>query len=77
MYFAKLFAVTTFLACVSAVDRIAFTQTPPAAIVGKPVTIKWAGGDNSPVTITLKKGDPADLKTVAILAGTCLLIRSS
>ena len=70
MQFAKLFAAAALLACASAADRLGFTQIPPSAQVGQPATIKWAGGDGSPVTITLKKGDPANLQTVAILAGT-------
>ncbi|OAP63560.1 hypothetical protein AYL99_02787 [Fonsecaea erecta] len=48
--------------------RIAFTSVPALVVAGQSYNISWAGGDGSPVTITLREGDPNDLKTIATLA---------
>jgi len=70
MLFTRLFAAAAFVACaVAQTGTLQFTTLPSNVEVGKPVPIKWSGGDGSPVTITLKKGTPKDLKTVAVLSG--------
>ena len=71
MLFGKLFATAALAACaVAQTTKLAFTTFPSNIVqVGKPVTVRWAGGDGSPVTITLKKGASTDLKTVKILTG--------
>jgi hypothetical protein len=48
--------------------KVAFTSTPAVAVAGQSYNISWGGGDGSPVTITLRKGDPADLDTIRIIA---------
>ncbi|MCJ1337593.1 hypothetical protein MMC09_002875 [Bachmanniomyces sp. S44760] len=58
---------TTILAATSPI--IAFTKTPSTAQVGVETTIEWGGGDNSAVTITLKKGMPSNLQFVCTLVG--------
>ncbi|KAL1879574.1 hypothetical protein Plec18167_004035 [Paecilomyces lecythidis] len=65
--FTSLFAATALITSVVAQGRVAFTQWPHAVTVGQPATLTWSGGSNSPVTITLKKGDSNDLKDVKVL----------
>jgi len=69
MLFTRLFAAAAFVACAVAQSKLQFTTLPSNVEVGKPVPIKWTGGDGSPVTITLKKGTPQNLKTVSVLSG--------
>ncbi|KAL9639866.1 MAG: hypothetical protein Q9164_000645 [Protoblastenia rupestris] len=74
MYFTKALVLCASLV-VSAVaqanqERIAFTTLPSSVEAGRSVTLRWAGGDNTPVTITLKQGDPGDLRTVALITGS-------
>lgn len=70
MLFSRFFAAAALVATVVAQSKIIqFTTLPSNVEVGKPVPIKWTGGDGSPVTITLKKGTPKDLKTVTVLTG--------
>ena len=47
---------------------IAFTSVPATVAAGNSYNISWGGGDDSPVTLTLRKGDPKDLATVGIIA---------
>ncbi|KIW83540.1 hypothetical protein Z517_02785 [Fonsecaea pedrosoi CBS 271.37] len=66
---AKLLLLSASLAThVLAQARIAFTSVPAVVVAGQSYNISWAGGDGSPVTITLREGDPDDLKTIATLA---------
>ena len=70
MLFSKLFTVAALAASATAQALLAFTSTPGSSVTaGVPVTIRWTGGTGGPVTITLKKGRPTDLKTVAVLTG--------
>ncbi|KIW19967.1 hypothetical protein PV08_00542 [Exophiala spinifera] len=48
--------------------KIAFTHVPAAVVGGGSYNITWGGGDDTPVTITLREGDPDDLKTIETLA---------
>ncbi|KAJ9633296.1 uncharacterized protein PV06_00989 [Exophiala oligosperma] len=48
--------------------KIAFTHVPAVVVAGESYNITWGGGDDTPVTITLREGDPDDLKTVQTLA---------
>ena len=68
--FAKILTVAAcaFVAVAQAVN-LQFTSTPANAVVGQPTTISWTGGDGSPVTLTLRKGDPSDLSTITIITG--------
>ncbi|KAK8213409.1 hypothetical protein M8818_002708 [Zalaria obscura] len=48
--------------------RLAFTSTPASVTAGQAVTIKYSAADTTaPVTIILRKGDPNDLQTIAVL----------
>ncbi|EXJ88380.1 hypothetical protein A1O1_05310 [Capronia coronata CBS 617.96] len=58
----------TFVACAVGQTKIAFTSVPAIAVAGESYNITWGGGDGSPVTVTLREGDPDDLKTVTTLA---------
>ena len=69
MQFSQLFAVAALAASAVAQNILAFTQTPGAVQAGVPATIRWTGGSSGPVTISLRKGSPTDLKTVAVLTG--------
>ncbi|KAL6720732.1 hypothetical protein ACLMJK_002657 [Lecanora helva] len=72
MQFKTLFAWASFVAATVAQisqQRIAFTTLPTSVQAGQPVTLKWGGGDGSPVTITLQKGTTTNLKTVTVLTG--------
>ncbi|EXJ74156.1 uncharacterized protein A1O5_02450 [Cladophialophora psammophila CBS 110553] len=59
---------TSLFTHASAQARIAFTSVPALVVAGDSYNITWAGGDGSPVTITLREGDPEDPKTIATLA---------
>ncbi|MCJ1254450.1 hypothetical protein MMC24_002265 [Lignoscripta atroalba] len=71
MYFSRaLFLGASFAVAALAQSNIAFTQVPAEVTAGEPTELMWGGGDGeSLVTITLKKGDPDNLQSVAILTG--------
>ncbi|KPI44887.1 uncharacterized protein AB675_2568 [Cyphellophora attinorum] len=48
--------------------KVAFTSVPAVVEAGETYNITWGGGNDTPVTLTLRKGDPADLETIAIIA---------
>ncbi|KAL8746419.1 MAG: hypothetical protein Q9190_001556 [Brigantiaea leucoxantha] len=50
-------------------NRIAFTSTPSVVTAGSPTTIRWGGGDGSPVTIILERGEAEDLRFVDLVVG--------
>ncbi|MDI1491366.1 MAG: hypothetical protein OHK93_002575 [Ramalina farinacea] len=65
-----LFASLISSAIAQTSNRISFTQTPPSSVkAGSSVTLKWSGGNDQPVTITLKQGDPNNLQTVSLITG--------
>ncbi|KAF7508930.1 hypothetical protein GJ744_008486 [Endocarpon pusillum] len=67
-FIATLATGAACLATAVAQVPIAFTSVPVPAIVGQPANITWAGGDGvTPVTITLRKGDPQNLQTISTL----------
>ena len=47
---------------------VAFTSVPAVLVAGTSYNISWGGGDGSPVTLTLRKGDPSNLATIGVLA---------
>ena len=56
-------------------QNIRFTNSPGllGVTAGQPTNLTWSGGDStSPVTITLKQGDPKDLQTIAVITGTSM-----
>ncbi|KAJ9271980.1 hypothetical protein DTO212C5_2061 [Paecilomyces variotii] len=63
----SLFAAALLVTSVVAQGKVAFTEWPPAVAVGQPATLRWTGATDSPVTITLKRGDANDLKNVEVL----------
>ena len=65
-----LFAGLTFIASAIAQTNapVAFTSVPAVVVAGSSYNITWGGGDGSPVTLTLRKGDPSDLDTIGVLA---------
>lgn len=68
MLFGKVFfASTSLITCALAQTRIAFQSVPAVAVTGETYNVTWGGGDGSAVTISLRKGNPNDLKTVGIL----------
>lgn len=70
-FLATLVAVAASLTTALAQVNIAFTSTPVAVVVGQQVNITWGGGDGvTPVTITLRKGDPQNLQTISTLTST-------
>ncbi|KAK5213449.1 hypothetical protein LTR41_001028 [Exophiala xenobiotica] len=54
--------------CALAQTKIAFTQVPAVVVAGESYNITWGRGDGTSVTITLREGDPNDLKTIGTLA---------
>ena len=73
--FRKILAVAAcaFAAVASAEGKLQFTQTPANAQVGVASTITWAGGEDGPVTLTLRKGpDSNNLATIGIITGKTL-----
>ena len=71
MLFKTIFSIAALAsAAIAQTTPVAFTGTPNPAQVGVPTTITWAGGNGGPVTITLRKGNPSNLATVAVLTGT-------
>ncbi|ERF72313.1 hypothetical protein EPUS_02200 [Endocarpon pusillum Z07020] len=70
-FIATLATGAACLATAFAQVNIAFTSVPEAVVVGQPANITWAGGDGvTPVTITLRRGDPQNLQTIATLTST-------
>lgn len=70
-FFTTLVAGAAYVATALAQVNIAFTSVPVAAVVGQQTNITWGGGDGvTPVTITLRKGDPQNLQTVSTLTST-------
>ncbi|KAK0511166.1 hypothetical protein JMJ35_006718 [Cladonia borealis] len=66
-----LLACATFVvAAVAQSTMIAFTNPPANITAGKSVDLTWAGGDGSPVTLTLQQGLPSDLQTVLLVTGS-------
>lgn len=63
-----LLASASLLAVALAQTKIAFTSVPAEVEAGDTYNITWGGGNDSPVTLTLRKGDPNDLETIDILA---------
>jgi hypothetical protein len=57
-----------FFAFAIAQTKVAFTSVPAVVVAGHSYNITWGGGDGSPVTITLRKGDPANLDTIGTIA---------
>ncbi|MCJ1463922.1 hypothetical protein MMC07_002531 [Pseudocyphellaria aurata] len=72
MLFAKTLAVgaSFVVAALAQAKIISFTTLPTSVKAGVPTELKWIGGDNSAVTITLRQGDSNDLKDVAVLTST-------
>jgi hypothetical protein len=69
MLFTRLALASTALFSVAlAQATVAFTSVPAIAEAGETYNITWGGGNGDPVTLTLRKGDPNDLDTIAILA---------
>lgn len=56
------------LAALAYAQKVAFTSLPATLDVGSSFNITWAGGDGSPVTLTLRRGNPNDLDTVSTIA---------
>ncbi|KIW56142.1 hypothetical protein PV05_04824 [Exophiala xenobiotica] len=54
--------------CALAQTKIAFTHVPAVVVAGESYNITWGGGDGTSVTITLREGDPNELKTIDTLA---------
>ncbi|MCJ1363451.1 hypothetical protein MMC16_002558 [Acarospora aff. strigata] len=68
MHYLKTILVGAVMATVAvAQSTLAFTSTPSTVTAGNPVTITYASADSSPVTITLRKGDPNNLSTISVL----------
>ncbi|MCJ1256482.1 hypothetical protein MMC24_004303 [Lignoscripta atroalba] len=69
MHFTKaLFVSASFVVAALAQTRIQFTTLPSAVTAGVPTLLEWTGGDgSSTVTITLRKGDPSNLDTIATI----------
>ncbi|KAJ9623516.1 hypothetical protein H2203_005778 [Taxawa tesnikishii (nom. ined.)] len=62
-------ALASFAAAQSA--NLGFTSTPTSVKAGTPVTIKYTAENlDSPVTITLRKGDPNNLSTIGVLTSS-------
>ncbi|KAJ9655563.1 hypothetical protein H2198_005564 [Neophaeococcomyces mojaviensis] len=64
--FRSLLAVAPLLATVLA--KVGFTNVPQAAVAGNSYNISWAGGDDSAVTLTLRRGNPQNLATISTIA---------
>ena len=56
------------LASVLARSKFDDDSLPASVDVGSSFNITWAGGDGSPVTLTLRRGNPNDLDTVTTIA---------
>jgi hypothetical protein len=74
MHFLKTAAVGAFALAsivVAQAPRLAFTKTPTEVTAGQPITIQYAArphaDEDKPATITLRKGDPANLMDVSTL----------
>ncbi|MCJ1370320.1 hypothetical protein MMC20_001533 [Loxospora ochrophaea] len=72
MYFSNALLTSALfaVAAIAQAPSIAFTNPPTSVTAGVPIKLTWTGAeDGSPVTITLKQGDPQNLQTVAIVTG--------
>ncbi|KAI9838684.1 MAG: hypothetical protein M1819_004998 [Sarea resinae] len=76
MHFFKtlLLGATALAGLVSAQQAsLQLTSFPKSVTAGSPSTLTWTGGDaSSPVTITLRKGNPLDLQTVSVLTDSAI-----
>ncbi|KAL8944983.1 MAG: hypothetical protein Q9211_000416 [Gyalolechia sp. 1 TL-2023] len=73
MHFTKslLVGAAAIVAVIAQSSPIAFTSTPASVQAGRSVVLRWGGGDeNQPVTITLKRGDSNNLRTVSLITGS-------
>ncbi|KAJ5114465.1 hypothetical protein NUU61_000224 [Penicillium alfredii] len=66
MHFSRsVIAVSASLLSLGAtVQGISFTSWPKDIQAGKPVTLKWDGAPDKPVTLSLREGNAGDLKQV-------------
>lgn len=64
----SLLALAPLAALALAQNKVAFTSLPATLDVGDSFNITWAGGDGTPVTLTLRQGNPNDLNTVSTIA---------
>lgn len=64
--FRSILAIAPLLA--TALAKVAFTSVPAVAVVSQSYNISWAGGDGTSVTLTLRRGDPANLATISTIA---------
>ena len=68
-FFKSLLAAAPFVAyAIAQSSKVAFTSLPATIEAGNSFNISWAGGDGSSVTLTLRRGNPGDLDTVATIA---------
>ncbi|KKK25838.1 hypothetical protein ARAM_000490 [Aspergillus rambellii] len=69
MYMFKFLATAwiCFVQVALANPGVAFTKWPDTVYTEKPTNIYWASESNSPVTITLRKGESGNLQTMKVL----------
>ncbi|KAK5070751.1 hypothetical protein LTS08_000398 [Lithohypha guttulata] len=65
--FSTLFAAAPLLA-IALAQKVAFTSVPASLAAGDSYNITWGSGDGTPVSLTLRRGDPNYLSTVATIA---------
>ncbi|KAK5016679.1 hypothetical protein LTR16_002548 [Cryomyces antarcticus] len=73
MFFTKalLFGASLVGAVIAQSSTLAFTSVPAVVTAGQPANISYMAADTtSPVTITLRKGDPNNLATIAVLTSS-------
>ncbi|KAK5079816.1 hypothetical protein LTR70_003985 [Exophiala xenobiotica] len=56
------------LLALAVAQNIAFTSTPALVEAGESYNITWGGGDDTGVTVTLRRGNPQDLTTIDTIA---------
>jgi hypothetical protein len=62
--------IFTTAALVAAAFGLTIDSYPDSVVAGQTYTVKYSPADNTPVTFTLRKGDPKNLDTVATLTTT-------